>query len=131
MTAKVGYDKMSPGKQDIEIFGNRTTTIETGNDNLTLKVGSKTTTVMAGSITHGDAVDHAPVRRQHHLDDAPASISADIGRDHLDRFGAITQTAGGAFMATAAGVMALTAGGAATLPAGGPCTIHGLPPIIA
>jgi hypothetical protein len=24
---------MSPGKQDIEIFGNRTTTIETGNDN--------------------------------------------------------------------------------------------------
>jgi type VI secretion system secreted protein VgrG len=128
---KVGYDKMSPGKQDIEIFGNRTTTIETGNDNLTLKVGSKTTTVMAGSITYTAMQSITLQCGASIISMTPASISLTSGAITLTASGAITQTAGGAFMATAGGVMTLTAGGAATLTAGGPCTIHGLPPIIA
>jgi len=49
---KVGVDKMSPGKQDIEIYGNRTTTIKQGDDNLTLNMGSKTTKVDLGSISY-------------------------------------------------------------------------------
>jgi type VI secretion system secreted protein VgrG len=128
---KVGYDKMSPGKQDIEIFGNRTTTIETGNDNLTLKLGSKTTTVMAGSITYTAMQSITLQCGASIISMTPASISLTSAAITLTATGAITQTAGGAFMATAGGVMTLTAGGAATLTAGGPCTIHGLPPIIA
>ncbi len=49
---KVGMDKKMPGKQDIQIWGNRTTDIEQGNDNLTLKMGSKSTKVNLGSITY-------------------------------------------------------------------------------
>jgi type VI secretion system secreted protein VgrG len=49
---KVGMDKKSPGKQDIQIWGDRTTDIEQGNDNLTLKMGSKSTKVNLGSITY-------------------------------------------------------------------------------
>jgi type VI secretion system secreted protein VgrG len=49
---KVGLDKMNPGKQDIEVFGNRTTTIKQGDDNLTLNMGSKTTKVDLGSISY-------------------------------------------------------------------------------
>jgi type VI secretion system secreted protein VgrG len=49
---KVGLDKKSPGKQDIEIWGTRTTTIKQGDDNLTLNMGSKSTKVDLGSITY-------------------------------------------------------------------------------
>jgi hypothetical protein len=94
---KVGYDKMSPGKQDIEIFGNRTTTIETGNDNLTLKVGSKTTTVMAGSITYTAMQSITLQCGASIISMTPASISLTSGAITLTASGAITQTAGGAF----------------------------------
>jgi type VI secretion system secreted protein VgrG len=128
---KVGMDKMMPGKQDIQIFGNRTTDIETGNDNLTLKMGSKTTTVALGSITYTAMQSITLQCGASIISMTPASISLTSTAITLTAAGAITQTAGGAFMATAGGVMTLTAGGAATLTAGGPCTIHGLPPIIA
>ncbi len=128
---KVGLDKMSPGKQDIEIWGNRTTDIDQGNDTLTLKMGSKTTTVMMGSITYTAMQSITLQCGASIISMTPASISLTSPAITLTAAGAITQTAGGAFIATAGGVMTLTAGGAATLTAGGPCTIHGLPPIIA
>jgi len=128
---KVGMDKMSPGKQDIQIWGNRTTDIEQGNDNLTLKMGSKTTTVALGSITYTAMQSITLQCGASIISMTPASISLTSTAITLTATGAITQTAAGAFVATAGGVMTLTAGGAATLTAGGPCTIHGLPPIIA
>lgn len=128
---KVGFDKMMPGKQDIEIFGNRTTTIETGNDDLTLKLGSKTTKVLLGSITYMAMQSITLQCGASSITLTPASISLVSPAISLTAAGAITQTAGGAFSATAGGVMTLTAGGAATLTAGGPCTVHGLPTIVA
>jgi type VI secretion system secreted protein VgrG len=118
----VGVDKMSPGKQDIEIFGNRTTTIDTGNDDLTLKLGSKTTTVMVGSITY-TAMQTITLRcGASSITMTPASITLMSPAITLQAAGAITVTAGGALM--------LQAGGAATLTSGGPCTVHGIPLLI-
>jgi type VI secretion system secreted protein VgrG len=128
---KVGLDKMSPGKQDIEIWGDRTTNIDQGNDNLTLKMGSKTTTVALGSITYTAMQSITLQCGASVISITPASISLTSPAITLTAAGAITQTAGGAFIATAGGAMSLTAAGAIAITAGGPCAITGLPPIIA
>ncbi|HUL07779.1 MAG TPA: type VI secretion system tip protein TssI/VgrG [Candidatus Acidoferrum sp.] len=128
---KVGMDKMSPGKQDIQIFGNRTTDIETGNDNLTVKMGNKTTNVTLGSITYTALQSITLQVGPSSISITPASITLTSPAISLMATGAITQTAGGVFAATATGAMTLTGMGAATLTAPtAPCVVHGLPLII-
>ena len=48
-TLKVGFDKKDKGDQTIEIYNDRTTTLDQGNDTLTVKKGNKTTTVETGN----------------------------------------------------------------------------------
>ena len=128
---KVGMDKMSPGKQDIQIFGNRTTDIETGNDNLTVKMGNKTTNVTLGSITYTALQSITLQVGPSSISITPASITLTSPTISLMATGAITQTAGGVFAATATGAMTLTGMAAATLTAPtAPCVVHGLPLII-
>ena len=38
-TQKIGFDKKDPGKQTIDIYADRTTTLETGNDKTQIKTG--------------------------------------------------------------------------------------------
>jgi type VI secretion system secreted protein VgrG len=90
---KVGMDKMMPGKQDIQIFGNRTTDIETGNDNLTLKMGSKTTTV--AWVASPTAMQSITLQcGASIISMTPASISLTSAAITLTATGTITQTAG-------------------------------------
>src|SRR5882724_2439915 len=126
----VGVDKMSPGKQDIEIFGNRTTTIDTGNDDLTLKMGSKTTTVTLGSITYTALQSITLQVGPSSISITPASITLTSPTINFMASGAMTATAGGAYTVTSGGALCLTAGAAATLTAAGMCTVHGIPLII-
>jgi len=49
---KVGYDKMSPGDQTIEIYNKRTTTIQMSDDLFTQKMGSQTNTWDMGNQTN-------------------------------------------------------------------------------
>jgi len=55
---KVGYDVKADGNQDIEIYNNRTTTLENGNDTLTLSTGDRITTLDSGddvlTVASGD-----------------------------------------------------------------------------
>jgi type VI secretion system secreted protein VgrG len=119
---KVGMDKKMPGKQDIQIWGNRTTDIEQGNDNLTLKMGSKTTTVMAGSITY-TAMQSITLRcGASSITLTPASISV--------MSPTITLTAAAAATVTSSGTLMLTGTAMATLTSAGPCTVHGMPLLI-
>ncbi|OMH38671.1 type VI secretion system Vgr family protein [Motiliproteus sp. MSK22-1] len=51
-TLKVGFDKMDPGDQTIDIYNNRTVTIDQGDDTLTVKTGDRTDTIEKGDDTH-------------------------------------------------------------------------------
>ena len=46
---KVGFDKKDAGDQTIEIFNHRTTTLEKGNDTLTIKEGNRATEITKGN----------------------------------------------------------------------------------
>lgn len=119
---KVGVDKKAPGKQDIEIWGDRTTTIDIGNDDLTVKLGSKTTNVLAGSITY-TAMQSITLRcGASSITMSPASITLMSPTITVQAAAAATVTAGATLM--------LQAGAAATLTSGGICTVHGMPLII-
>jgi len=48
-TLKVGYDKKDPGDQTIEIYNNRTATLEMGNDKLTVKKGNREAVIEMGN----------------------------------------------------------------------------------
>lgn len=50
-TLKVGLDKKNPGDQTVEIHNNRTTTLNTGSDTLTVKQGDQSVNVDSGKIT--------------------------------------------------------------------------------
>ena len=45
---KIGFDKKSPGSQTIDIYKDRTTTLDQGNDTLTVKMGNRATEVKQG-----------------------------------------------------------------------------------
>ncbi len=51
-TLKVGFDKMDAGDQTIDIYNNRTTTIDQGNETLQIKTGNRVFKVDTGNETH-------------------------------------------------------------------------------
>lgn len=48
---KIGFDKKSPGDQKIDIYNNRTTTLDQGNETLTVKKGNRVTEISKGNET--------------------------------------------------------------------------------
>lgn len=50
-TLKVGFDKKDPGDQTIEIYNNRTETVEIGNETVTIKTGNRTVNIDTGNET--------------------------------------------------------------------------------
>ncbi len=50
-TLKVGFDKKDPGDQTIDIYNDRTETIEMGNETLTIKTGDRQETIEKGDDT--------------------------------------------------------------------------------
>ena len=48
---RVGFDTRSPGSQTIEVYGDRTETIETGNDEITVRRGDREVDVSLGEHT--------------------------------------------------------------------------------
>ncbi len=48
-TLKVGFEKMDAGDQTIDIYNNRTTTLDQGDDTLTVQMGDRITTVESGN----------------------------------------------------------------------------------
>jgi type VI secretion system secreted protein VgrG len=48
-TLKIGFDKMDPGDQTIDIYNNRTTTLDQGNDKLTVKKGDREAVIEMGN----------------------------------------------------------------------------------
>ncbi len=46
---KIGFDKKSPGDQTVDIYNNRTVTIDKGNDTLTVKTGNRTAEIKQGN----------------------------------------------------------------------------------
>jgi type VI secretion system secreted protein VgrG len=50
-TLRVGFDKSDPGDQTVDIYNNRTTTLEKGNDRLQLKKGNREVVLDMGNHT--------------------------------------------------------------------------------
>jgi type VI secretion system secreted protein VgrG len=48
-TLKVGFDKMDPGDQTVDIYNNRTVTLEAGNDTLEIKQGNCSLNIKMGN----------------------------------------------------------------------------------
>ena len=48
-TLKVGFDKKDPGDQKVDIYNNRTVTIDQGNDDLTVKTGNRASKIKQGN----------------------------------------------------------------------------------
>lgn len=51
-TLKVGFEKKNAGDQTIDVYNNRTTTIDQGNDTLQIKKGNRVVKVDTGNETH-------------------------------------------------------------------------------
>jgi type VI secretion system secreted protein VgrG len=51
-TRKVGFDKKDKGNQTLDIYNDRTVTLDQGNDTLTVKKGKRVVTVETGDDTH-------------------------------------------------------------------------------
>ena len=51
-THKVGFDKKDKGDQTIDIYNNRTVTLDQGNDKLQVKKGNRDVLVDTGNETH-------------------------------------------------------------------------------
>jgi len=51
-TLKVGFEKMDPGDQTIEIYNNRTERVQEGNESITVEKGNRTVTVDKGNDLH-------------------------------------------------------------------------------
>jgi type VI secretion system secreted protein VgrG len=117
---KVGFDKKMPGKQDIEIYGNRTTTIEQGNDDLTLKMGSKTTKVNLGSISY-------EAMQKIELKVGASKITIDMTGIKLE---APMITISGTAMTTVKAPMTTVQGNAMMMVQGGMTTVTGTPCVV-
>ncbi|MDX1944391.1 MAG: type VI secretion system tip protein TssI/VgrG [Pirellulaceae bacterium] len=50
-TLKVGFEKKDKGNQTIDIYNDRTVTLDQGNDTLTIKKGNQSVTIQAGNQT--------------------------------------------------------------------------------
>ncbi len=123
---KVGMDKKSPGKQDIQIWGNRTTDIEMGNDNLTLKMGSKTTKVNLGSITY-EAMQSITLKcGMSKITMNPAMITLEAPMIMIDGKAMTTVKAP---ITMVQGNAVMTVQGGMTLVTGTPCVVTG-PPLV-
>ena len=123
---KVGMDKKSPGKQDIEIWGDRTTAIKQGNDDLTLDMGSKSTKVKLGSITY-------EAFQKIELKVGMSKITIDMTQIKLEAPMIMIQ---GQIMTTVKAPMTMVQGdgvmtvkGGVTLVTGTPCAVTG-PPLV-
>lgn len=117
---KVGMDKKSPGKQDIEIWGNRTTTIKQGNDDLTLEMGSKSTKVNLGSITY-EAMQSITLKcGVSSITLTPASITLDSPMITVD----------GKAMTMVKAPITMVQGNAVTMVTGGMTTVTGTPCVV-
>lgn len=48
-THKIGFDKKNPGNQKVDIYNNRTVTLDQGNDELTVKMGNRKAEIKQGN----------------------------------------------------------------------------------
>lgn len=75
-TLKVGIDTDDGGDQTIDIYNDRTTTLEMGNDKLTLEKGNRSTTVETGN-------DELTVSKGNSIIEAGVSIELKVGGNSI------------------------------------------------
>lgn len=82
-TRKVGFDKKNPGNQKVEIYNDRSATLEQGNDALTVKQGSQTQDIFKNrtvTLTTGnDAVNLKQGNQSVQLDMGNCSVHLKMG----------------------------------------------------
>lgn len=115
---KVGFDKMDAGDQTIDIYNNRTTTIEMGNEKLQVKTGNRETLVDTGNDTHTVKTGNRETtittgNDTHTISTGNREVTVSKGNDTL------TVTTGNMAVSVTAGTCKVTAGTAIELIVGG------------
>jgi len=115
---KVGFDKKDAGDQTIDIYNNRTTTIEQGNEKLQVKVGNRETLVDTGNDTHVVKTGNRETtvttgNDTHTISTGNREVTVSKGNDTL------TVTTGNMTVTVTAGTCKITAGTAIELICGG------------
>ena len=115
---KVGFDKKQAGDQTIDIYNNRTTTIEQGNEKLQVKVGNRETLVDTGNDTHVVKTGNRETtvttgNDTHTISTGNREVTVSKGNDTL------TVTTGNMTVTVTAGTCKITAGTAIELICGG------------
>lgn len=90
-TLTVGFEKKDAGNQTVDIYNNRTMTIDQGNDTLTVKTGNRENNIDTGNNTLNVKTgnDATNVKMGNH------SISIDMGKSTIEAMQSITLKVGG------------------------------------
>ncbi|NOQ15086.1 MAG: type VI secretion system tip protein VgrG [Methyloprofundus sp.] len=90
-TLKVGFEKKDAGDQTVDIYNNRTMTVDQGNDTLTVKTGNRENNIDTGNNTLNVKTgnDTTNVKMGNH------SISMDMGKSTIKAMQSITLKVGG------------------------------------
>ena len=87
-TLKVGSDKADDGSQTIEIYKDRTETVKTGNEKVTIEKGNRTVTVKEGDdvheVTKGKRTVTVQADDTHEVKQGNRSVLVDQGNDSHD-----------------------------------------------
>lgn len=86
-TLKVGFDKMEDGNQTIDIYNDRTVTLDQGNDTLQVKTGNRTVLIDTGNssltIGTGDRTEEVKGNDSLTIRDGNHTTTVDSGNDAL------------------------------------------------
>jgi type VI secretion system secreted protein VgrG len=87
-TLKVGSSNAADGSQTINIYNNRTETVQTGNESVTISKGNRTVTVSQGDDAHVVTQGKRTVTVQgddtHEVKQGNRSVKIDMGNDSLE-----------------------------------------------
>lgn len=81
----IGFDKKDPGDQTVDIYNNRTVTLDQGNDALTVKMGNRTAEIKQGNdeITVGMGNRTVKVSSGKIAEEAMQSIELKVGQNSV------------------------------------------------
>ncbi len=130
-TLKVGFEKMDAGDQTVDVYNNRTVTLEEGSDSLEIKKGDRAFKVTAGKETY-DVKDTRTItvegaETRNNKDSLTINVDKDYtlnvkGNLSIDVDGTVTIKSGGAMTIESGGALTEKSTGSMTHESGGSLT---------
>ena len=114
-TLKVGFETMEAGDQTIDVYNDRTATLEEGSESLTVKKGDRTIKVETGKETHEVADTRTVTVTKEETHNNSDNFTQNVDQDY-------TLKVAGDLLIDVTGEVTIKAGGALTIESGGEMT---------